>query len=592
MYNILEVANTHGGGVHYIYELLKEFDEFTKKNGVGIKFQPFKYDESALSDFSYYDIYKELFISQEDWSNIIEEAFKTKDIWIDLFDKYSTSILQENLDKVFGIKLQTSVLDNTIIFQTLKNIDLSDKKLIINIAGRSKEDIKILINKYTKQLNIEELLIEVGFQAYPTRLEDSGLMKVKYLKEHYDNKIVFADHIDGEDEGAVLLPLIALLLGADYIEKHIMHSHLETRYDYNSSVKYEVFKKLHVLQDNYTSLQNKPFISNVEANYLNATCQTPLLNKNIESQSLINADKDLIFRRSNSSGLSTKDINKLISDCYILTSSKKKYETLKKEDFKKANIAAIIACRLKSTRLPRKALLKVGKVSSIELSIKNTMKFNNLNHIILATSTEEQDAELENYTYNDNIIFHRGHPDDVIDRYLDVINSLNIDVFVRLTGDNVFISSDIFDILLKSHFEEGADYTTANTAAVGTNLEIINASALKKVNKYFPLAEHSEYMSWYFHNNPEYFKINKVDLPEKLVRDYRLTLDYPEDLEVFNHIEKYFIDNNIEYDLEELFKFLDENPKVANINSHLTPKYESNKDLIVMLDKETKIRQF
>ncbi len=590
MYNILEIANTHGGDVHYIYELLKEFKEFDKKNGVGIKFQPFKYDESALNDFSYYDIYKELFICKEDWSSIIKEAFKTKDIWIDLFDTYGTSILQENLDKIFGIKLQTSVLDNTIIFQTLKNIDLSDKKLIINIAGRSKEDIKILINKYTTQLNIEELLLEVGFQAYPTKLEDSGLMKVKYLKEHYDNKIVFADHINGEDEDAVLLPLIASLLGADYIEKHIMHSHLETKYDYNSSVKYEIFKKLSISQDNYLSLQNKSFISKAEMNYLNTTYQIPLLNKNIESQTLINTDKDLIFRRSNSSGLSTKDINKLISDYYILTSSKKKYETLKKENFKKANIAAIIACRLKSTRLPKKALLNIGEISSIELCIKNTMKFNNLNHIILATSTKEQDAELKDYTYNDNVIFHRGHPDDVIHRYLDVINSLNIDVFVRLTGDNAFISSDIFDILLKSHFENGADYTTANIAAVGTNLEIINASALKKVNQYFPLAEHSEYMSWYFHNNPEYFKINKVDLPEKLVRDYRLTLDYPEDLEVFNHIEKHFIDNNIEYSLEELFKFLDENPKIANINSHLTPKYESNKDLIAMLDKETKIR--
>ena len=32
------------------------------------------------------------------------------------------------------------------------------------------------------------------------------------------------------------------------------------------------------------------------------------------------------------------------------------------EDFKKANIASIIACRLKSSRLPKKAVLKIGEL--------------------------------------------------------------------------------------------------------------------------------------------------------------------------------------------------------------------------------------
>ena len=41
-------------------------------------------------------------------------------------------------------------------------------------------------------------------------------------------------------------------------------------------------------------------------------------------------------------------------------------------------------------------------------------------------------------------------------------------------------------------------------------------------------------MTWYMRNNPEFFSLNILDLPEELVRDYRLTLDYQEDLDMFN----------------------------------------------------------
>jgi N,N'-diacetyllegionaminate synthase len=40
-------------------------------------------------------------------------------------------------------------------------------------------------------------------------------------------------------------------------------------------------------------------------------------------------------------------------------------------------------------------------------------------------------------------------------------------------------------------------------------------------------------MTWYFRNNPDHFKLNIVSLPEAYVRNYRLTLDYAEDLEMF-----------------------------------------------------------
>ena len=202
IYNILEIANTHGGSVAYVLSLLDEFKEFNKKDGFGIKFQPFKYDQISTEQFAWYEVYKELFINECDWLKIFEKANKTKDIWLDIFDLYGVMILKNNLSNIFGIKLQTSILDNQEVFNALKKIDSSRLKLIINIAGRSKLDIEDLVKKY-ESLNFQELLLETGFQAYPTDLADSGLSKIKYLKDNFKYKVVFADHIDGKLKEAI-----------------------------------------------------------------------------------------------------------------------------------------------------------------------------------------------------------------------------------------------------------------------------------------------------------------------------------------------------------------------------------------------------
>lgn len=590
IYNILEVANTHGGSVDYILDLLDEFKEFNKENGFGIKFQPFKYDQIATEDFEWYEVYQELYINETEWAKIFDKAYDTKDIWIDVFDLYGVSIIQKNLDNIYGLKLQTSILDNQEVYQALQGIDISKLKLIINIAGRSKTDIKDIVRKY-EALNIEELLLEVGFQAYPTDLADSGLSKIKYLKDNYKYRVVFADHIDGNLQEAEKLPLMAGLLGADCIEKHIMHSTLETKYDDFSSVKYETYKKIIEDQNNFLPLMDSVFINDAETKYLDDSYQIPILKTQKKQSSIVNLDTDFMFRRSGLDGLNSKQIKGLISSLCVLKTSKEANKTLKKEDFRKANIAAIIACRLKSSRLPKKAILKIGDITSIELCIKNTLKIDNINRVILATSDNKQDSELSKYTYDDSVVFHQGDAEDVIARYLDIINKLKIDVFIRITGDMPYVSSDIADYLLKKHFEAGADYTVATEFSVGTSMEIINTSALKKVKKYFPNADYSEYMTWYFQNNPEYFNLNFVDLPQEWVRDYRLTLDYQEDLDVFNQIEEYFKVNNLDYSIRRLYKFLDENPKVSKLNSHISLVYKTDEDLIKLLNEKTKIHE-
>ena len=253
------------------------------------------------------------------------------------------------------------------------------------------------------------------------------------------------------------------------------------------------------------------------------------------------------------------------------------------------NIATIIACRLKSTRLKRKALINIGELTSIELCIKHALEFNNINYTILATSSVEEDFELSKHTYRDDVIFHQGDPDDVIQRYLDISQKLNIDVVVRLTGDNPFPSKEVCQYLLDSHFKNDSDYTAPIESTIGTSVEIINVSALKKIKNFFPRAEYSEYMTFYFRNNPDYFNINLVELPANWIRNYRLTLDYEEDLEVLRAVENYLTGKNLEYNLFNLFSFLDSNPEISKLNAHRKLQFKTDQELIDVLNKNTKI---
>ena len=148
LYHIIEVANIHAGKEQYVLDLIKEFSGLEGING--IKFQPFKYDRIALEDFSWYEVYKELYFEPQQWKTIIDQASKHWDIWIDTFDDYSFEIAQNNLDKVYGFKFQASTLYNKNLVKLFSQLDLSKKKLILNISGLEMEQIKEVLANFQK----------------------------------------------------------------------------------------------------------------------------------------------------------------------------------------------------------------------------------------------------------------------------------------------------------------------------------------------------------------------------------------------------------------------------------------------------------
>jgi len=216
--------------------------------------------------------------------------------------------------------------------------------------------------------------------------------------------------------------------------------------------------------------------------------------------------------------------------------------------------------------------------------------FSGVDVVALATSSLEEDSVLRNHTLNGEVEFCQGDPDDVIRRYVDACDILGIDVVVRVTADCPVVSPEITAFLLQRHFSCGADYTAVREGAVGTCAEIYNVEALRRILELIGEAEYSEYMTYYLRNNADIFKVEIADLPADLVRDYRLTLDYQEDLELFERLYGKLNEREMEPNTRNVFSILDEDPELAGHNSHLTLKYKTDPELVKALSERTRIR--
>lgn len=586
---LFECANAHGGDIDRLQRTIETFQkiEYPAKH---IKFQAFHPDTISLPDFTAYGIYQDLLLGEEKWAEIIALAAKSFDgVWLDIFDRYGVEVLEANRDNIFGIKLQASVLENDEIITALqKDALLSGKFLMLNISGFEIPAIEKFIQIFSA-MKMKELVLQIGHQAYPTQLKDTGIQKVATLKKAFPGyKICIADHVDAATEFATIIPLLGMAAGCQLVEKHICLSRAESKYDHFSAIELPEMQLLADRIQSTSEIMHGMFISDSEKEYLEKSIQVPVAAKILPTGSLI-ARSDLLFRRTAQTGDPLSHLLNRQEQFFILNESIGEKTTIRTTQMKPAKIGVLVACRMKSERLKNKAILPIDGVPSIELCLQNCLSITEAETVVLTTSTKEEDGILSNYTLDGKVKFWRGDPDDVMQRYIDACAAYDIDVVVRVTGDCPLISKEIATVLLKHHFATGADYTAAKNSAVGTACEIYNVEVLKRVVAYVGKAEYSEYMTWYMQNNRDIFKVEMIDLPDELVRNYRLTLDYQEDLDLFDSVSKELKIAGKKADTKNVFALLDARPDIADLNAHLTLKYKTNQELIDKLNKETRI---
>jgi N,N'-diacetyllegionaminate synthase len=589
-YLIYETANFHGGDPRALLSLLMRLKDLKEARRYGIKFHPIAAECLATPSFHAYPVYQKLEFARSIWKDLIIEAAKDFDVWLEMADTNCFYVFKENQSIVWGVKLQASMLENDEVLGLLRTVDLSGTQLVANVSGFELDSIKkIIVRLQNVGFSPVNMILQIGFQSYPTAIGDSQLNKISVLRDAFpDIRLGMADHVNAEDPYALVLPAIAGALGCSLIEKHVCLARAATEFDSLSALEPEELVVMQKHLDAAAHSFSYMFISHAEKEYLEKSLILPCCGHEKREGSLISA-RDVIYRRQGGNPLSMVQIKRNQDDFRVLAAPHKRGDPFLDVSWRKARIGVLIACRIKSTRLKNKALLPLSGKTTIERCIENCQRIHRADLVFLTTSTHDQDAILEEAAKNTGCGFFRGHPDDVMKRYLDVADAHKIDVIVRVTGDNPVISPEIADHLLVEHFRVGADFTRASNDAVGTGAHVINVEAMRRVVEFFGGAPMSEYMNWYFENNIDHFMVNIIDLPPYLTRDYRLTLDYSADYELFVKIFEILEESNLPHTLANVFSVLDDRPELAQINSKQRIKYYSDEGLIRELKQKTRL---
>lgn len=244
-----------------------------------------------------------------------------------------------------------------------------------------------------------------------------------------------------------------------------------------------------------------------------------------------------------------------------------------KSNKKNTGVLAIIQARIGSTRLPGKALIPIvnGK-GALELMLERVSKADSLDKIIVATTIAKDNDRLVELCKNLGFEVFRGSEDDVLDRYYQAANSFGKpDVIVRLTGDCPLHDPAVIDKVVGFFLDSDFDYvcnTDPPTYPDGLDCEVFSFAALEKSWLNAALKSEREHVTPYIRKNPAIFKRGNVK-NERDLSSKRWTLDNKEDLQFLKDVFGNLYDGGKLFSMQEVLQYLQENPAVEQLNSHI-----------------------
>ncbi|HUS00524.1 MAG TPA: hypothetical protein VMY77_02285, partial [Chitinophagaceae bacterium] len=194
-------------------------------------------------------------------------------------------------------------------------------------------------------------------------------------------------------------------------------------------------------------------------------------------------------------------------------------------------IVATLACRNNSRRLYGKPLQLLENFSVVEYIINNLKQRSEINAIVLAISESRGNEAFIDIAEKNNLHYILGDDRDVLQRLISACELVDGDTVYRVTTESPFGYLEGLPEAINSHQKLNADYTTHANLPDGVMFELIKLEALKRSHRDGEYKHRSELVTSYINENPGIFIKNIIPVPAESERpDYRLTIDFPEDL--------------------------------------------------------------
>ncbi len=238
-YIIAEIGNTHEGSLG----LAKQFIKAAADCGVdAVKFQTHIFEAESLpnapnpayfKDETRKEYFERTAFNLEQYKNLKE--FAENECSVDFF---SSPFSIEAVDFLLQVgvsvfKIPSGEVSNIPL---LEHINKTGKEVILSSGMSSWEELDRAVSVFD---NIDKLTILQCTSEYPCKPENSGLNVMLEIRDRYKCKIGFSDHTIG-----IGVPLTAVVLGADVVEKHFTLSKLMYGSDAKNSTEPEEFKQM------------------------------------------------------------------------------------------------------------------------------------------------------------------------------------------------------------------------------------------------------------------------------------------------------------------------------------------------------------
>lgn len=158
----------------------------------------------------------------------------------------------------------------------------------------------------------------------------------------------------------------------------------------------------------------------------------------------------------------------------------------------------------------------------------------------------------------------------MLDRFLRTAQTYNLDVVVRLTGDNPFVMASTIEQAIEAHIKAGADYTLTEGLPLGTNIEVVSFTALERAASEATEPADREHVTSYIRRERN-FKLNKLAFNSP-INTLRLTVDFPSDYALASMLYERLGVTSSQFGFDEIEKLVQENEWLAAVNAQNTQR--------------------
>jgi spore coat polysaccharide biosynthesis protein SpsF len=232
----------------------------------------------------------------------------------------------------------------------------------------------------------------------------------------------------------------------------------------------------------------------------------------------------------------------------------------------------VVQARMGSTRLPGKVLKQLAGRTVLERVVRAARDSNVLDELVVATTGEGVDDAIVAECAKIGVPVHRGPVDDVLTRFLGVLEEYESQTVLRFTADCPLLDPELVALAAKvfaaAPYVDYLSTSIARTLPRGLDVEVVRTDVLRSIDK-LATEHHRTHVTSYLYSHPEDFTVLGLTLQPDLSH-LRLTLDTPDDWRLIEAIIEHFGDVSVP--VRTLTDWLAHRPELTVLNAHVEQK--------------------